>query len=399
MKIAFFVSSFPEVSETFILRQITGILDRGHDVTIFMDRPGRSDVIHRDVVAYDLMRRTRDLSQRSPTTQESFVAWNDLATAATLATRTNFNRTPRTYLAALRRVLRLRNEPPADVVHCHYGDVGMQWGFAAALWRVPLVVSFYGYDCSELPVRFGRELYRDLFEQAAVVTVLSGHMERQLLDLGCPRNRLRIQPLAVDPEVFSFRDSSTPRDGGRLRLLTVARLTEKKGIDTTLRAVAQVARRRPLSYEIIGDGPLRDDLQRLASTLGLETMVRFSGFRSDAEVVEAMHRADVFLLASTVAPNGDAEGTPTVLLEAASTGLPIISTRHAGIPEVVSHGETGLLVQPGAEVELVDAIESLARDETLRRSLSLAARRMAVERFDVRVVSRNLEAIYESVRA
>ena len=399
MRIAFFVSSFPEVSETFILRQATGLLDRGHDVTIFMDQPGTSTVVHRDVLAYDLLQRTRDLSQRPPQEKQSAASLSRLATAATFATRTTFTRTPRTVAAALLRVVRLKNEPPADIVHCHYGDVGVQWGFAASLWRVPLVVSFYGYDCSELPARFGPALYRGLFEHAAVVAVLSRYMERQLLDLGCPPRRLRIQPLAVDSEAYSFRDASILPDQGTLRLLTVARLTEKKGLDSALRAVAKIVGRHPVTYEIIGDGPLRDDLQRLASTLGLENTVRFRGFLADVDVVEAMHRADLFLLPSTVASNGDAEGTPTVLLEAASTGLPVISTYHAGIPEVVTHGLTGLLVQPGADEELAAAIESLARDPGLRRRMGHAARRVAVEHFDVRAVSRDLEALYESVRA
>src|SRR5437868_13294812 len=140
------------------------------------------------------------------------------------------------------------------------------------------------------------------------------------------------------------------------RLLTVARLVEKKGVDDALRAVAAVRFRHPgLRYDVVGDGPLRGGLEALAGELGLGDAVIFHGARYADAVREMMDAANVFVLASRTAGDGDEEGTPNVLLEAQACGLPILSTTHSGIPEVVDP-QAGVLVAEGDPAALARAL-------------------------------------------
>jgi colanic acid/amylovoran biosynthesis glycosyltransferase len=395
MKIAFFMPSFPEISETFILRQITGLLDRGHDVSIMAHARADAAVTHADVTTYALLQRTRFLDTRWP-------GGRCVSLPATLAGMRAARgmlpvRSLRKTAAALYRVHTLRGVPPCDVVHCHYGDVGLVWGFAAPMWGAPLVVSFYGYDCSVVPRRFGEDVYRPLFRRATKVTALSGHMEQRLMELGCDPDRIVIQPLGLDPAAFSFRERAARGTDGPVRVLSVARLTEKKGLADALHALAAARAQIPLMYDIIGDGPLREPLAALVAELGIADVVRFRGALPQHDIVSAMHDADLFLLPSVVSRDGDEEGTPTVLIEAAATGLPVISTMHAGIPEIVAHDETGVLVPERSPAQLAAALIGLARAPERRVQMGRAARARVEDRFDTRRLSARLEAIYRGL--
>jgi colanic acid/amylovoran biosynthesis glycosyltransferase len=185
-------------------------------------------------------------------------------------------------------------------------------------------------------------------------------------------------------------------------LLTVARLVEKKGVLYCLQAVAQVLESRgevarDLQYDIIGDGPLRDDLEALASELGLDDCVRFHGSQDQNAVRLAMMSAHLFLLSSVTAEDGDEEGTPTVLLEASSTGLPVVSTWHSGIPEIVVDEETGFLVPERDSEALAERLGQLLDRPELWRSMGRNGRRHIEESFDARTLSRELVQHYRDV--
>jgi colanic acid/amylovoran biosynthesis glycosyltransferase len=401
VRVAFFVPSFPELSESFILRQVTGLLDHGVDVRVFAER--RADgPTHPQVHEYALLDRTRFLTE--PARLRHGVASHGqvppvarLGPAAATALALTPSPTLRRRVAALRRVTWLRSEAPADVVHCHYGETGLLYGFAATLWRAPLVVSFYGYDCSSYVRAHGADVYRPLLRRASTVTVLGERMQRRLIELGAQPAQLEIQPLSVDTRAFT----PVPRVArGMPRMLTVARLAEKKGIEYGIRAHALLVGRIPgLTYDIIGDGPLRGDLERIAQDAGVDGSVRFRGAMAGPDIATAMTEADVFVLPSTTAADGDEEGTPTVLLEAAACGLPVVSTRHADIPGIVEHDVTGLLVEERNVEDLAAAIASLLADEARRNAMGRDARNQAVDRYDVRPVTARLHALYASLLA
>ncbi|MBA2245204.1 MAG: glycosyltransferase [Gemmatimonadetes bacterium] len=401
MRIAFFLHSFPEISETFILRQATGLMDLGHTVDIFADQRPAPAPVHEEVERYGLRERTRYLHAAA-----GRGVGESLSSAAALLRHRGFVLRYLAHeragllrdLADLTRLKVIGILPPYDVVHCHFGDIAMRYRFAAAFWQAPLVASFYGFDSSSYPHAEGRRVYAPLFRAAAGVTALSQHMAARLVELGCPAERLHILHIGADPE--RFRPAATPSvdPSAPVRVLTVARLAEKKGIEYALRAVALAAERRPeLRYEVIGDGPLRQPLATLADSLGLSGKVCFHSVQTEEFVQRAMQEADIFLLPSVTAANGDEEGTPTVLMEASSCELPVVSTLHSGIPEVVLDGATGFLVPERDVTALADRLHRLLGNAELRHMLGAAGRRHIETHFDTRKLSRQLEELYHEV--
>jgi len=167
-------------------------------------------------------------------------------------------------------------------------------------------------------------------------------------------------------------------------ILSVGRLVEKKGFPFLLQAAA-LLHGRGIEFELIvvGDGPMRDELERLTGGLGLRDKVVFSGHLPQEQLAHVYRRADVFCLASTVAKNGDRDGLPNVILEAMAYGVPVVASNLSAIPEAVVDGETGLLASPGSPQELAAQIERLLSEEELRARLVANARRLVAERFDL----------------
>jgi colanic acid/amylovoran biosynthesis glycosyltransferase len=389
MKIAFFVHSFPEISETFILRQVTGLLDRGHELRIFAYNAAPNGPVHDAVNAYQLRRLVRILPRH---TDGGVSARARIAALAVL--RPADARALGGWRSLVRTVAAFSAEGPFDVVHCHYGDLGLHYRVAARVLRSPLVVSFYGYDCSSYPRAHGQRVFEPLFAAADAVTSLSTHMDARLRELGSPADLLRRIPLAADPA--TFRPVERPsRDAGPVRILTIARLTEKKGIEFALRAIALVVEEFPgLRYDIVGDGPLHDELEHIAESLGVRANVTFYGSRTDDSVRAALSGADLFMLPSITAADGDQEGTPTAVIEAAFSALPVLSTWHAGIPELVRDGETGYLVPERDYEALANRLRTLLRSPEQRWSMGAAGRRHVEREHTTGAVAERLEQLY-----
>jgi glycosyltransferase involved in cell wall biosynthesis len=289
----------------------------------------------------------------------------------------------------------LKREKPA-VVHAHYGPVGAAVALSADAAGIPLCVSFYGIDASAFlsdPRHIAR--YRRLFASAAVVSALSADMADRLARAGCPEKKIRIHHLAVDTEELTPARAES-RSRTKIRIVSAGRFVEKKGmellIDAFERAVSQGADAELLLF---GSGPLEKQAAARAANSRAADSISFFGHKPRAEIIAAVRDADIFALFSITAPDGDMEGTPTVLIEAGALGVPSVSTIHAGIPEVVSNGETGLLV-PERDIEaFADALSRLASDPGLRSSMSSAARARVENFFSIRSVMRQIESDYE----
>jgi glycosyltransferase involved in cell wall biosynthesis len=178
-------------------------------------------------------------------------------------------------------------------------------------------------------------------------------------------------------------------------ILSVGRLVEKKGFPNLLDACALLMRRgRRFRCAIYGDGPLRGELAAQIERLGLGAVVTLEGERPQRDLIPVFQGADIFALASFVTEDGDRDGVPNVLAEAMACGLPVVSTAVAGIPELVQHGENGLLC-PAQDVEaLADALCRLLDHEDERRAMGAAARRTVVEHFDLQVAAARLAELF-----
>jgi colanic acid/amylovoran biosynthesis glycosyltransferase len=264
----------------------------------------------------------------------------------------------------------------ADVVVAHFGPMGQAWLPVASLTRRRFAVYFHGYDVGTVLQR-DPDAYADLFASGAALLTNSEYMRGRLLDAGAPEERVAVVRLGVHPGLAE--SSSRPAALGRL--LTVARLVPKKGIEDSIRAFAAARPHLGLdwSYHIVGDGPLRPSLERLVKREGLEPWVRFFGFLPRSETLSALREASLFVLASKVDGSGNTEGTPVSIMEAATLGIPIVATRHAGIPEVLPPDALarGFLVPEGDVPTLTAALIRLGCSEGMRADWGAACARHA----------------------
>jgi len=427
LRIAFLLGSFPVISETFILRQITGLLDLGHEVRIFANaQPDDSATVHPEVAKYHLLNQTtyvdgpaESLVWELPVMPLTGRTWppgatkptaNWLRFAAALPTvarclchapgltRQLLNPDEYRYHAAswsgVYRLGTLCQERTGfDVLHAHFGPVGNSFRFARELWRTPLLVSFHGYDFSTLPRKEGSAMYEKLFATADVITVNSEFTRSQVEKLGCPNAKLRKLPVGLDLDEFPFRER-TLQSGETVRLLTVARLAEIKGYEFTLRAMALLRRSVPeLRYDIVGDGPLRRPLESLAAGLGLNDTVVFHGACAGDEIERLLAQAHLFLLCS-VNVEGDQEGQGLALQEAQACGLPVVATNHGALPEGMQAGRSGFLIPERDPEALANRLKDLIEHSAEWPALGRAGRAFAADGYDICKLNERLLAIY-----
>lgn len=288
------------------------------------------------------------------------------------------------------------------LVHAHLGQTGPFAMAAAARANIPFVVSYYGHDVMLHRTRERFEawawwytlLRKRVFARASRILVLSNQMRRALEAQGCPPEKLEIVRLGVDLGRFDVTRTA-PAAGTPLRVLMVGREVDKKGFDDGLRACkALVDRGIPTKVTLLGTGgPLQAPLRALAAELALDV----DWPDPASPVPAAMAAADVLLVPSRVAQNGDEEGTPTVIVEGGAARLPVVSTRHAGIPEQIEDGTTGLLANERDVRGLADALAALARDPARRAAMGEAARAKMQREYSLPAHRDRLEDIYRAI--
>ena len=296
--------------------------------------------------------------------------------------------------ASRRRVVSVMARHRVNVVHAHFGWSGIEVLPAARELGIPLVVTFHGIDASALLGDRGylRQL-RELFAYATVLTV-SDAMRARLLEHGADPDHTETMHIGVPLDIFRFHERQPMRNklrnGEEVVFIQVANFVEKKGHETTLRAFASLRVRYPAArLELIGSGPLKERTQQLSRELGLGESVRFVSHLSTPEVVERLNGADCFLHHSVTADDGDQEGIPTAIMEAMATGLPVVSTLHGGIPELVTAG--GILVKERDVRGYGSALEAVLADGG---DLGRAGRRVVEESFSLSSQCASLESLY-----
>jgi colanic acid/amylovoran biosynthesis glycosyltransferase len=247
----------------------------------------------------------------------------------------------------IRKVL-VRLRP--DIVHAHFGPAGILIGPVARQLAIKFVTSFHGYDATSVARQeFFEKQYRLLWATASAVTGVSGHICGLLENLGARRQTIVRISNGVDLSKFQFNPPASRFDGKNVECLFVGRLVEKKAPLLLLRAFAAArkatAGRASLTLHIIGDGPLMPELLAERQAQGLSSCVQIHGGLSHEEVRAMFQKTHIYLQHSITASDGDQEGQGVSMIEAAATGLPIISTRHDGIPEVVLDQKNGFLVE------------------------------------------------------
>jgi glycosyltransferase involved in cell wall biosynthesis len=287
----------------------------------------------------------------------------------------------------------------ADLIHAHFATDGVTALPLARATGLPLIVTLHGFDVT-VADRFrtsagGRQYLRlrgALWQRASRFLCVSEFIRKRALESGFPAEKLEVHAIGIDLREFRSRDGA-PSDKS---ILFVGRMVEKKGLAYLIDAMQIVAQRHPEArLRVVGTGPLQQECAALAEKL--KAPVEFLGARSSSEVRRELRRAAVFCVPSVTARTGDSEGLPIVVLEAMAMGVPVVASRHAGIPEAVIDGETGLLTEEGRSAQIAAAICSFLEDEALAQRCARAAERRVRERFDLERQTRKLEEIYDAV--
>jgi len=383
-RIALFATRFPEPSQTFVFDQIDGLIDHGHSVRIYANLRTPDGLAHENGQRF--VGRTKFASGK--------LVEQLLALPGRLGKLVR-----RHHARAVERQCReaLHN---SDLVLCNFGPVGLQAAKAAQSLgadHAPIWTIFHGYDMSSYLLRHGENVYDPLFARGDRFLAISEHWAERLRQLGCPPERIGILRMGVDCDAIPFVPPRNPGPNA-LRLLFVGRLVEKKGAEYAIRALAWVRETHPRldwSFTIAGDGPLSDELEALAQSLGVSDRVRFLGLVSSRQVREELARADIFILPSVISADGDKEGIPVSLMEAMAAGVPVVSTFHSGIPELIEHGVSGLLAPERDWMALGEQIAILLADGSRRVELADEARKVVEQRFNQAKLKAELAAMIE----
>jgi colanic acid/amylovoran biosynthesis glycosyltransferase len=285
----------------------------------------------------------------------------------------------------------------ADLMHIYFGHTGVHLLPFIEQWDKPCVVSFHGADVADkTEIKDYHGKLRRLFDAVPLVLARSQSLADRLIRFGCPPQKLRINRTGVPLDEFPFADRQPPPSDGHWKIVQACRLIPKKGVATSLRAFAIFKKDHPKAeFFLAGKGPLQPELEMLAAGLGIFKDVHFMGFLSQSELLKLYASSHLLLHPSETLPNQDQEGVPNSVLEAMATGLPVVATRHGGIPEAVEDGRNGFLVNEEDHVGLANALEQITRSPDLLRKMGLRARRTIVERFAQEAQIDQLESFYE----
>ncbi len=355
MRILFVVGYFPVLPETFIINQITKLIDEGHEVFIYSFRKGNFKKVHSDVHKYHLLKRT------------------------------SYGRFP-------------AKAPQFDIVYCQFGIQGAKLLKIKRRYKFKskIVTCFRGSDIS-CYLRRRPRAYRELFKSGDLFLPVCKFFRQRLIKRKCDPKKIIVHHSAVDCEKFSYK-KGTLRPGKKIRIVTVGRLVEKKGIKYSIRAIAKLIQKYPyIEYTIIGDGPLREELALLIKTLKLEDHVVLHGAATHNKVVDTLAKAHIFVLASVEGSDGNQEGIPNVLKEAMACGIPVVSTFHAGIPELVEDGISGLLTLQRNTGDLAKKIQYLIMHPEVWESMGQAGRKKVEQEFEIEKTVNKLERLFRGL--
>ncbi len=291
------------------------------------------------------------------------------------------------YFRFFRAVCQRRN---ASILHVHFGYHGAKMTGLKRALGIPMVCSFYGDDA--YADRFA-DRYSLLFRHVNLVLVLGEAMKARLTQLGCPPEKITVHHLGIDVGRIRF----VPRiiDAGKpVRFLMASSFVRKKGIDIALRAFALIREKHEFTVDLVGDGPLKGELIKLMETLGIRDRVTLHGYKPYDEVIELCYSCDVFVQASRTTEGNNKEGTPMAIVDAMASGMPVVSTLHSDIPEIVLHEETGYLAKENDVEDFARCLKRVFSEPGRIHHFSRASRHRIEKEFDARTQTMHLEDYY-----
>ena len=400
MKIAYIVGSFPSVTETFILNQMVYFIKKGHLIDIYALEKSSIKKIHSQIKQYSLLEKTTYFIK---------VPRNRIARIIRgfFLFIKNFHRSPLVILKSI-NILSFKKDiislsvlysvipfigKKYDIINAHFGGIGI---IGSNLKYVgvqgKLVTTFHGYDMSAFLSSQKKNVYRELFKACDLCLPISEFWKNKLLQIGCKKNKIIVHHMAIDINYFKC---VRKKNNKTFNILTVGRFVEKKGYEYSIEAIADLIKSKSnIVYTIIGDGPLRVKIEKKIEGLIKGNNIRLLGECDNNELKKIFAETDLFLLPSVTAKNGDMEGIPVVLMEALAFGIPVISTIHSGIPELVKDFENGFLVNEKDISGIKKYINYLYMNSDKREEMGNNGREIIKKHFNVEMQNIKLEKYF-----
>jgi colanic acid/amylovoran biosynthesis glycosyltransferase len=408
MKIAIIVDIFPSLSETFVLNQITGLIQRGQDVYIFPERAGNYTKEHEDYKNYNLSERTiypnnipKNKFIRLLKGIRYIIRYAPKNFRAIFKSLNAFKYGREALsLTLLFQIVPFLKKGPFDVIHCQFGTLGLKAVLLKQIGAIncKIVTSIRGFDITSV-YRKRPDIYNELFKEGDLFLPVSHSLMERLISAGCDQKKIEVHYSGIDCSKFRYLERRLV-DGEPVKVLTVARLVEKKGVAFAIEAVARlISKGKRILYLVVGDGALRDDLQEMTERLGVVPHVKLLGWKTQEEVYRLLQEAHILMAPSVTSSDGDQEGIPNVVKEAMVSGLPVISTLHSGIPELVADGISGFLVPERDVDSLADSLTYLIDHPEAWAEMGRQGRHIVKDRFDITKLNNRLLEIYKGLSA
>jgi len=388
MNILYYLRKFPKLSESFVLNEVYELEGRDHNVAVFSYAEPDKDILHNEFEELDATVHYADTP--------SYIDCLDLLSSKVVHPDIlqNIALEPSSlHVAALHRNRQCiefieRLEFDVDLVHTHFPSIKtLSALYVASYFDSPFTVTTHAFNLYRAS---DRNLVEHMLSNADHAITVSEYNKRYIRDEITDTTPISIIRAGIRPE--KFEPSSTSTD---MRILTISRLSEKKGLFYAIQAVADVIDVIPdIEYHIIGSGPKENEIRNQIDEYRLNNTVKLLGNVSDERLVTEFDEASCFLLPCVISGSGDRDGIPVVLMESMAMETPPISTEISGIPELIDHQENGLLVEPRNVDELAEAIRTLLLDPKKQREFGNAGRKKVIQDFNMKREADKLESVF-----
>lgn len=394
LKVAYVVSLFPCWSETFILNEIIALSQKDVEVIIFSIQKRKEEIIHPDAKRWILHTRYVELPFMIPSllryffrTSKAFLSVIGIVVRKSWPRRSVLLKNIWCVMAGC-YFARLVEKERITHIHAHFANYP-----ATVAWVISkLTGRNFTFTAHAHDIFLDKTLLKEKVEDSKVVVAISDYNRRYLMNYcrNGAASKINVVHCGIDVSYYPF----CHQDKQDNIIVSVGRLVRMKGFEYLIKACGLIRNRVEYKCYIIGGGPYCRYLFRLIHKCGLEDRVMLKGVMDRDSLKDFLRKAKLFVLPSVWNNEEGQEGIPLVLIEAMALGIPVISTRISGIPELVENGKTGVLVEPENEYLLADAIENVLRNDSLLRQLSLNARRKVEEEFNVIETTEILKKIY-----
>jgi len=402
MKIALVLEQFPALSEVFILNQIIGLIDSGHDGDLYSFFKNKQNRWHADIEKYELTNKVQYFNMPDNKVlrfiKALYVVGGNVFRNPLLVFK-SLNIFKYGNIAMSLRLLYMSTafaRSKYDIIHAFYGPNGR---VATAMKDIGIpgkyVTSFHGNDLTSFVRVHGKDAYRLLFAKCDLILPISQCFKKRLVEMGCNESKIIVYRMGIHLEKFHFSKKKL-LDGEQVKILSVGRLAEKKGHIFLLKAIKELVRdHKNVCCTIAGTGPLESELRSFVKRNQLSDIVQFTGGVTHEQAIELYSQSHLFALLCVTAKNGDQEGIPNVLKEAQAAGMPVISTHHSGIDEVVIDGKSGFLVPEKDVVAIVEKLNYIIEHPGLWPEMGRIGRNLVEERYDIDHLIQQLDSNYK----